>query len=287
MFWYIYQFIKTIFSVSSVLSTSVHTLLQTGIHAGIIQGMIRCFRKSIVAVSVIAAVALALDIYIIFIKDFALWWTRPFTSLMIALIGIFAARVTGSLIASAENTKLLNILYSEMDPGRFTACYAPVTEKVRRGSFDSFSSKAYLADGYSAGGEPKKALEIIDKAYEETSDKAKIFPFYRTNRTRYLIAAGCYEEAEEEIGTLLSGIDGKNAALKANIEKNILPLREFLDAFLHGNTDCTSLESDMEYSRVLTTKLEAARLVRILRQKEGKSTKQADRILSEYPLFKA
>ena len=81
--------------------------------------MIRCFRKSLITVSVIAAAALLLCIYVIFFKSFVIWWLRPVTAAIVALIGIFAARTAGNIVASSENTKLLGLLFHEMKPAEF------------------------------------------------------------------------------------------------------------------------------------------------------------------------
>lgn len=248
--------------------------------------MIRCFRKSIVVVAAIAAVALILEIYVLFIKDFILVWTRPLAAMMIAVIGLLAARIAGNLTASAANTGLLGILFHDMDPDRFIEAYGSVAGRTRKGSFDSFSSYAYLADGYSASGKPERALEIIDKAYSEAKDKDKLLPYYRTNRIRYLLASGLYGQADDELARLLDDISGRDPALKANIGKATLPMKEFLDTYLRGNPDYSSLVDEMNYSKVLTSKLEAASLVRVLRERNGESTKDADRIIELYPKYR-
>ena len=249
--------------------------------------MIRCFRKSIIVMAAIAAAAAALELYIIFFKDFILIWTRPLAALMIAALGILAARVAGNLVASAENTKILGYLFRDMDPDKFVSAYGPVAEKTRKGSFDSFSAYAYLADGCSASGNPGKSIEIIDRAYDDAKDKGKILPYYRTNRLRYLLASGRYDEADREYDKLMEDVSGKAPALRANIEKVSQPMKEFLDAYLRGNPDYSSLTDEMSYSKILTTKLEAASLVLALRKREGKGNKEAEKILSSYPHYKS
>lgn len=248
--------------------------------------MIRCFRKSLITVSVIAAAALLLCIYVIFFKSFVIWWLRPVTAAIVALIGIFAARTAGNIVASSENTKLLGLLFHEMKPAEFIEAYRPVAEKTDKKSFDGFASYAYLADGYSAAGNPTEAIRIIDEAFMASGRSTRLRPYYMTNMLRYLIAAGRYGEADDELEALLQAIGDAGSTLRANIEKNTLPMKEFLDAYLRGSTDYSSLEDEMNYSKVLTSKLEAAHLVKILKAKEGKKSGEADRILASAPGFR-
>ena len=248
--------------------------------------MIRCFRKSIITVSAIAAAALLICIYVLFFKSFATWWLRLVTAAIVALIGIFAARTAGNIVASSENTKLLGLLFHEMKPAEFIEAYRPVAEKTDKKSFDGFASYAYLADGYSAAGNPTEAIRIIDEAFAASGRSTRLRPYYMTNRLRYLIAAGRYVEADDELEALLQAIGDAGSTLRANIEKNTLPMKEFLDAYLRGSTDYSSLEDEMNYSKVLTSKLEAAFLVRVLRERNGESTKDADRIIALYPKYR-
>ena len=248
--------------------------------------MIRCFRKSIITVSAIAAAALLLVIYVLFFKSFAIWWLRPVTAAIVALIGIFAARTAGNIVASSENTKLLGLLFHEMRPVEFIEAYRPVAEKTRKKSFDGFASYAYLADGYSASGNPEEAIRIIDEAFKASGRNDGLRPYCMTNRLRYLLAAGRYTEADNELEALLKAVGNARSALRANIEKNTLPMKEFLDAYLRGSTDYSSLEDEMNYSKVLTSKLEAAHLVKVLKAKEGKRSAEAEKILSSAPGFR-
>lgn len=173
-----------------------------------------------------------------------------------------------------------------MRPVEFIEAYRPVAEKTRKKSFDGFASHAYLADGYSASGNPEEAIRIIDEAYMNTGSNPELRPYCMTNRLRYLLAAGRYTEADNELEGLQQAIGDARSALRANIEKNTLPMKEFLDAYLRGSTDYSSLEDEMNYSKVLTSKLEAAHLVKVLKAKEGKRSSEADNILSSAPGFR-
>ena len=236
--------------------------------------------------AVVAAIAIALESYVLFIKDFILVWTRPLAALTIAVLGVLAARIAGNLTASAENTKILGYLFHDMDPDRFIKAYGDVASKTAKGSFDSFSCHAYLADGYSASGNPDKAVTVLDKAYDEVKDKDKIMPFYHMNRLRYLLASGRYDEGDEEYSFLMDSVEGRSPAMRANIEKNALPLKAFLDSYLRNSTDCSSLVDAMGYSRILTLRLESAALVQVLSMRKGRRDKEADNLLRSYPRYK-
>ena len=96
----------------------------------------------------------------------------------------------------------------------------------------------------------------------------------------------CLFARHDELEALLQAIGDAGSTLRANIEKNTLPMKEFLDAYLRGSTDYSSLEDEMNYSKVLTSKLEAAHLVKVLKAKEGRKSGEADRILASAPGFR-
>ena len=191
--------------------------------------MINAFKKSRAARLLAAAAALVV-IILVWVNDLGKHtqlYIPILATVLTAGIGYFMGRLLGNLISSSENTKLLGILHVDLDPEAFIQAYQSIPGKIRKGSRNHAVASAYLSDGYLAGGDPEKALEILEEGFKDVKMEGDLplKGLYYSNRMVCFLEKDDYEEAKKEgkeIENVILRSEGSNQALANNLRSALL-----------------------------------------------------------------
>ncbi|MBQ9911230.1 MAG: hypothetical protein IJM50_07010 [Lachnospiraceae bacterium] len=156
-------------------------------------------------------------------------WVPVLMTVLAAGAGYFISKLLGQMTAAAENTNRLGILHMQLDPEAFLQSYSGIPERLKKGTKDHAVASSYVADGYDASGDHKKALEVLDEGFEGVSFEKQqaLEGLYRGNRLGYLVNLGDMEEAKKEaakIEALISSCKKTNPGLSESLA-SVLMLR--------------------------------------------------------------
>ncbi|MBO6158442.1 MAG: hypothetical protein J6P72_04155 [Firmicutes bacterium] len=180
-------------------------------------------------------------------------------TILMAGIGYFAARLFANIVSSTENTRRLGYLHIDLDPKKFIASYEKIPEKVH-GS-DQLTLYSYLADGYWADGQFKKAIETLEKTKPDTPallglQASKLAPCY--------LALGDKAAASHQLDRLSAVIEKtktSNPPLSKNFLESYTIYRQYLAALNAQEVSVDYLKSAFTKAEYTLRRLEIAQIL--------------------------
>ncbi len=193
--------------------------------------MINAFKRSFITCWAVRFIAAAF-VGFIWIRNIGRtdpFWVPILMTVLAIGAGYFLSKLLGQMTAAAENTNRLGILHMQLDPEAFIASYEGIPERLKEGTKDHAVASSYLADGYDASGDHKKALEALDEGFRGVvfEKQQALEGLYRGNRLGYLVNLGDMEEAKKEgekIEALISSCRKTNPNLAESLA-SVLMLR--------------------------------------------------------------
>ncbi len=177
-------------------------------------------------------------------------------------VGYIAARLLSSVVANQVQTKLLGILHVDMDPKLFVERYRDVPERLRHDSASYIIARAYLADGYAADGDFRKAMETLcppdDPAYAKD---IALRGLYYNNYSRYCLGDGDMEGAAKAIGSLSQVVEAARAskpALSRNLAESLRLHRNQAACITGEPVEAEWLKEQCDHAQYLLRRMDAA-----------------------------
>lgn len=227
--------------------------------------MVRAFRQSRLTVMGIFAASVVLAA-LVWVRDRDLPVHIPLiASVLLLLLGVFAGRLAGNLVADSCNTRLLGRLHVELDPEAFLEEYAQVPGRLKPDSRDYVVASAYLADGYGAKGDFDAALAALcppERAGLEGN--AALRGLYLQNLCGYHLGRGDRAEGAQALARLeelIAGCSGKQDKLARNLSDTAAFLKARLACLDGRPVDRTWLEEQAQRAPYKLRRLDALQLL--------------------------
>lgn len=203
-------------------------------------------------------------------------WITVIATVLLLLIGLFVGKLAGNIVANTQNVKRLGILHVDLDPEAFAAAYAEIPGKLKEGCRDQKVCRTYLADGYAAGGNFQKALEILDKPRD--TDEPALRGLLWQSRCACQLGLGQAEEADrslKELEAVAEGCRAGKGALYENLDTSAKLLRSRLALLTGHQPDQVWLEDQLSKATYQLRRLDIQQMLAQLALNEGDKEKAA------------
>lgn len=232
--------------------------------------MIQAFKRSKIASAVVMIISVVIAVVIWFRdKDHHIIVPIIASTLMLG-IGYFSARVLGNILASMENTRYLGYLHMELDPGKFLEHYQGVPARMKGSS--AAIGCSYLADGYAAGGDYDKAIEVLSA--EPPADNLPVQGLYASNLAACYLGKGDTALAAQAVQRLEEIIDACRISkpdLAKNLTESLNLHKQHLNCLTGKRVDTDWLEAAFQRAQYNIRRLEIAKILAMHALREGDS----------------
>ncbi len=244
--------------------------------------MIRCFRSSKLVIAAALVVSAALCVAVFLVRSDVVLWINIVTALLVLALGLAVGGLIANMVASNANSKLLGILYVQLDPERFISAYREVPGKLAKGSYLRTVTSSYLAAGYAAKGDYALARQTLfcDPAptRSEKSDLA-LKALIHDNLCEFALLDGDAQTAKSELSALrdvLKRAQAQNPELVKNYDATLSLYEQWLPTLSGKTADVTLLDELAKRTPVQLRRLEMQSLSAQSYARRGKTEQARD-----------
>ena len=239
--------------------------------------MVKCFSKSRIFAGMIWIFYVLLAGILLVRRPATPVLIRIFVVMVLVVTGYLIGHLAGNLVADNENTKLLKILYVDLEPGRFLEISQPVLKALSEKSSKYGICSSYYADALALQNKYKEASAFMEQSFQYMPEKPSLKGLYLGSRLRYALLANDKEKAAEykgELDRLFGTLEASgNKKLKLNLKQNYHGYMEYSNYLNHKTYHLDVIQDSYENSPVLTRKLEFAFLLSRMYRERGKEEK--------------
>ena len=224
--------------------------------------MIHCFKSSRIAYYGGIIISVVFSLMVFFFRSVNETWHNYIASILIIILGYLVSRMIAGMIATNTNTKCLQTLHVDLDPEHFISQYKLVPDAMPENSVLHVTTSAYLADGYAAMGQFKRAESRLISEYHPADNNKRntaVDLLLLEKHCEYSLLSQNVEQAEIYLKSFKKKLQQADASFP-DLAKNFQPaIRFFIEWFelLSGNeVDLSLLDGLLKSTTVQLRRLE-------------------------------